>query len=79
MAMLQPTQTEPLLHSNGKLLALPVNTRVGRKGLRVTNTLAYYNIEIITAVKNIDQVPGTCTIKHYGSLMFGKWTGFVIS
>ncbi len=79
MAMLQPTKAEILLHYKGRLLALPVNIRVGRKGLKVTNTLAYYNIEIITAVKNIDQVPGACTMKHYGSLMYGKWTDFVIS
>ncbi len=38
--------------SNYKLLALPTNVRLGRKWLTVTNTLAYYGTESITALKS---------------------------
>ncbi len=35
----------------GRLLALPTNIRLGRKGLLGANTLAYYGTELITAIK----------------------------
>jgi hypothetical protein len=40
------------LHPNGRLLALPSNIRLGRKGLPGTNTPAYYDLETITTVKS---------------------------
>jgi hypothetical protein len=36
----------------GKPLTLPTNVGVGWKQLTVTNTLAYYNNELITVVKS---------------------------
>jgi hypothetical protein len=33
---------------DGRLLALPTNIRLGKKGLPVTNTLAYYEHSNIT-------------------------------
>jgi hypothetical protein len=50
---------EPLLWllSDGRLLASTVNIRLGRKWLKVANTIAYY--DIVTAVKSfIVQAPG---------------------
>ncbi len=40
------------LHSNGRLLALPEYIRLVWQQLTVTNTLAYYDIEIVTRVKS---------------------------
>ncbi len=60
-AKLEPTTALPHmgLHSNGRLLALPANVRLGWKGRPFTNTLAYYNIATITTVKSfIAQTPG---------------------
>jgi hypothetical protein len=39
------------LHSNGMLLALPPNIKLGWKCREVANTLAYYDTATITAVK----------------------------
>ncbi len=39
------------LHSDGRLLALPTNIRLGWKQLEVANTLAYYDTTIIMDVK----------------------------
>ncbi len=41
------------LHSNGRLLALPSNIRLGWKCMEVTNTRAYYDTATITAVKSL--------------------------
>ncbi len=41
------------LHSNGRLLALLVNVRRGWKGLTVPNTLAYYDLALITGFKSV--------------------------
>ncbi len=41
-----------MLHGMGKLLILPGNIRLRRKGLPVTNTLAYYTAVSITAEKS---------------------------
>ncbi len=47
------------LHSNGRLLALQVNFRLGWKWMAVTNTLAYYDTAAITTQKSfILQTPG---------------------
>ncbi len=40
------------LHSKGRVLALPTNISLGWKWLTLTNTLAYYATEFITAVKS---------------------------
>ncbi len=40
------------LHSNGRLLALPTNNVLGWKRMAVTNTLAYYDMATIKAVKS---------------------------
>ncbi len=46
----------------GWALALPVNVRLGKKGL------AYYDTEMITPVKGFRVHHGTClTCKHYAS------------
>jgi hypothetical protein len=51
--MLEPTRVEPLagLHSNGRLIALPTNIRLGWKKMEKANTLAYYDTAIITVIK----------------------------
>jgi hypothetical protein len=48
------TEVEPLmvLQSNGRLLALPRNTRLWLHVMAVSNTLAYYDAATITVVKN---------------------------
>ncbi len=47
-----------VIHS-GRLLALPKNIRLGRKGMEVAKTLAYYSTATITIVKSfIVQVLG---------------------
>ncbi len=46
-----------MFHS-GSLLVLPTNIRQGWKSMQVANTLAYYDMAIITAVKSfIVQAP----------------------
>jgi hypothetical protein len=40
-----------LLHSKGRLLALPANIRLWWKGMTVANTLAYSKIKIINLVE----------------------------
>ncbi len=42
------------LHSEGRLLALPVNFRPGWKWLTVTNTVAYYGKEFVMAVRKFN-------------------------
>ena len=54
-----------VFHS-GSLLVLPTNIRLGWMSMQVANTLAYYDMAIITAVKNfIVQVPGVNVIKLF--------------
>jgi hypothetical protein len=54
------------LHSKGRLLALPTNIKLGWKSLTVTNTLAYFITELVTAVKYfIVQTPVACTVKLF--------------
>jgi hypothetical protein len=45
---------EPLtgLRLNGRLLVLPTNVRLEWKGMEVANTLVYYNMAAIYAVKS---------------------------
>jgi hypothetical protein len=38
-------------HSNGRLLALQGNIKLGRKRMAVANTLAYYDLATIAVVK----------------------------
>ena len=40
-----------VLRSNGRLLSLPANIKLEWKRLTVTNTLAYYDTELIMTVK----------------------------
>jgi hypothetical protein len=51
---LGPTQMQHVtgLHYKGKLLDLPENIRLGRKLVTVSNTLAYFVVELITAFKS---------------------------
>ncbi len=47
------------LHSNGRHLALLTNIRLGWKGQRMTNALAYSNYELFTVTKSfMVPVPG---------------------
>ncbi len=40
------------------------------KRLRVTNTLAYYGVELVTAIKSfVIQAPGACTIKLFTAVI----------
>jgi hypothetical protein len=32
-----------------------------------------------TRVEHLGAPPGACTIKHYGFVVYGKWTDFVVS
>ncbi len=58
------------LHSNGKLLALPTNIRLGWKQMVVANTVAYYGTATIMDVKSLiiqtEEVP-----EYYGALHQG--------
>jgi hypothetical protein len=40
-------------HTKGRLTALPTNIILVWKGLTVTNTLAYYNTELVNNVKSV--------------------------
>ncbi len=42
------------LHSNGRLLALLENIRIGWKGMAVTNIVPYYDIATIVVVKKFN-------------------------
>jgi hypothetical protein len=54
------------LHSEGRIMALPTNARLGWEGLIVTNTLAYYCTEFVTAIKLfITQASVSCTLAYY--------------
>jgi hypothetical protein len=45
----------------------------------MTKALGYIT-EFITALKTfMIQAPGACALKHYGFVINGKWTDFVIS
>jgi len=49
----------------GRLLALPIDTRLGWKGLPGTNTLAYYGNSQLTSVKSfITLAPGQADLQH---------------
>jgi hypothetical protein len=49
----------------GRLLALPSNTRLWWKGLKLKNTLAYYDMEFIAAVKGFKVLsPGSDPAKN---------------
>ncbi len=49
----------PRFWFDGRLLVFPVNIRLGEKGLKVANKLAYYDTVKITAVNIfIVQAPG---------------------
>jgi hypothetical protein len=72
----EPTTVDPLmeLYSKGRLLALPANIRLGRKGLAGTNILACFNIATITAVKGfIVQSPGPNVIKLFVDVIY-EWS-----
>ncbi len=45
----EPTRVEPCYI--GSLLDLPSNIRLGKKELTITNTPAYYDLELIRVVK----------------------------
>jgi hypothetical protein len=65
------------LHSNGRLLDLPVNIRLGWKSVEIANTLAFYNAAIITAVKCfVIPAPGVGTSEYFYGIKL--WI-FVIS
>ncbi len=54
-ARLEPTRMELLtgLQAHSKLLALPKNIRLEWKWMKVANTLAYYDMAAIDAVKTL--------------------------
>jgi hypothetical protein len=58
------TRVEPLtrLHSDGRLLSLLVNIRLGWERMVLANALGYYNLATITYVKVKVHRPA-CTIK----------------
>jgi hypothetical protein len=48
--------------------------------MAVANTVAYYDAATNTAVNSfIVHALGACAIKHYGFVIYGKWTDFVVS
>ncbi len=60
------------LHSNGRLLALPTNIRLGWKWMEEANTLAYYYTARITAIIGfIVQAPGTNVINNIFFIAYG--------
>ncbi len=59
-----------VFHS-GSLLVLPTNIRLGWKSMQVANTLAYYDIAKITAVKSfIVQAPADNVIKPFTAIIY---------
>jgi hypothetical protein len=57
-------------HSNSRLLALPGNISLVWMAMAVANTLAYYDIATITAVKSfILQNTVACTIKRFTAVI----------
>ncbi len=52
MARHLPDEVQMRLNSKRKLLVLTADIRVVLKGLTASNTLAYYNKELITVVKS---------------------------
>jgi hypothetical protein len=52
MARSLPSEVLMRLHSMGKFLALTADIRVVLKGLTASNTLAYYNKNLITVLKS---------------------------
>jgi hypothetical protein len=48
--------------------------------MAVASTQAYYHAATITAVKSFFSTgSGACTLKHYGLVIYGKWTDFIVS
>jgi hypothetical protein len=65
--MLKPTMSGAL----DRALTLHSNIRPEQKRLTVTNALAYFVTEFITAVKSLMiQPPGAFTIKFYTAVIF---------
>jgi hypothetical protein len=60
ISTLEPTQAEPLVlvDVKGMILDLSAINRLRLKWLTVTNTLAYYDTELVTAVKIIEETLG---------------------
>ncbi len=59
-----------MFHS-GSLLVLPTNIRLGWKSRQVANTLAYYDMAIITVVKSfIVQAPGANVINLFTAVIY---------
>ncbi len=56
------------LDHNGKILTLPANTRLGRKSLTVKNSLAYFDTELITAVKYFFEQAPVINILAYSAM-----------
>ncbi len=53
------------LHSNGRLLTLPTNIKLGWKRMAGAKTLAYYDVAKITDVKSFDEhAPGVVSLLH---------------
>ncbi len=52
-------------------VGLPTNIRHGWKWLALTNILAYYGIELNTAVKLWWNRPKACSMKHYRFVIYG--------
>ncbi len=47
--------------------------------LALTNTLSFYVTELITPVINfMIKTPSVFAIKHYGFVIYGKWTDSVV-
>ncbi len=44
----------------------------------VANSLAYYGTATVMAVKFYTTASGAGIIKHYGPVMYGKWTYFTV-
>jgi hypothetical protein len=78
----EPIEEQPhsVLHSNGRLLALPTNIRLGCEWLPVTNTSASYGTKLITTVKKFYKkasemihLAGASLINLFTAVMY-KWS-----
>ncbi len=72
LARLEPTIVELLmgLHSNGRLLPLPANIRLGWKSMANSNTLAYYDRATITDVKSFIVQPPGPNVKKFTTVIY---------
>jgi hypothetical protein len=65
------------LHSNGNLLSLPTNLRLGLMSMEVANTLASYDMTTITAIKIVIVQSRESKYDYYKGVLSQKSSRFL--